>query len=65
MWKMLLLLTIPMIALAGEQKKREDENETGKDDWTGLCLVFIADFLKAVINDKPLPAMPTALYAGQ
>jgi hypothetical protein len=60
-WKMLVKLIVPMIRLAGEGKKAEDANTTGKDDLIGVSLVYAADLLDAVVGDKELPKAPAAL----
>jgi hypothetical protein len=57
-WKFFIKMAIPMIRQAGEDKKAEDENKTGKDDMIGAALVFAADLLEAILKDKPLPKAP-------
>lgn len=58
-------MAIPAITGAGEMKKAEDENTTGKDDAIGVSLVFVADLLNALINGKPIPSVPDALIKAQ
>jgi hypothetical protein len=61
-WKMWLRMVLPMLRMAGESKKAEDENTTGKDDLIGTSLVYAADLLDAILADKPkLPKVPDAL----
>lgn len=64
-WKVLANMAIPALMLAGEAKKAEDTNNTGKDDAIGATLVYIADLLNALINGKPLPKAPDALKAAE
>jgi hypothetical protein len=64
-WKILANMAIPAITGAGEMKKAEDENTTGKDDAIGVALVFCADLLNALINGKPVPKVPDALRTAE
>lgn len=60
-WKVIAKMALPLVRTAGEEKKAEDENNTGKDDAIGVSLVYAADLLEALISDKPLPKAPTIL----
>lgn len=61
-WKMFVRMVLPMLRMAGESKKAEDENTTGKDDMIGTSLVYAADLLDAILADKPkMPKVPDAL----
>lgn len=60
-WKILVAMAIPLLISAGEAKRNEDANETGKDDATGEALIFSGNLLKALVNDKPLPKAPPIL----
>lgn len=60
-WKVLLKMATPLLRAAGEAKKSEDENTTGKDDAIGQSLVYIADLSDAIILNKPLPTAPDVL----
>ena len=61
MWKVILKSVLPLIRMAGEAKKNEDANTTGKDDLIGVSLVYAADLLDAILADKPPPRAPQAL----
>jgi hypothetical protein len=55
-------MCLPLLRQAGESKKAEDENSTGKDDLIGTSLVYAADLLDAILADKPkLPKAPDVL----
>lgn len=61
-WKMFIRMALPMLRMAGESKKAEDDNTTGRDDLIGVSLVYAADLLDAILADKPkLPKAPDAL----
>lgn len=61
-WKIFVRMLLPMLRMAGESKKAEDENQTGKDDLIGVSLIYAADLLEALLADKPkLPKVPDAL----
>ena len=61
-WKMFIRMALPMLRMAGESKKAEDDNSTGRDDLIGVSLVYAADLLDAILADKPkLPKAPEAL----
>lgn len=61
-YKMFLRMLLPMLRMAGEAKKAEDTNTTGKDDLIGTSLVYAADLLDAILTDKPtLPKAPVML----
>ncbi len=60
-WKVLIKMALPLLHSAGEAKKAEDENTTGKDDAIGVSLIYAADLLDALISDKPLPKAPDVL----
>lgn len=60
-WKTILKLVLPMIEAAGEDKKAEDENDTGKDDAIGVSLVYAAQLLRAILTNKDLPKAPKEL----
>jgi len=61
-WKFLLQLALPMIRHAGESKKAEDSNNTGKDDLIGVSLVYVADLVDAILNDaNQMPKAPAQL----
>lgn len=64
-WKVIANMAIPALQLAGEAKKAEDDNDTGKDDAIGVTLVFVGELLNALINGKPLPSIPDALRDNQ
>lgn len=58
---MLLVMALGPLEAAGMAKIREDENDTGKDDATGVTMVWIAQATRALVNDKPLPRLPPAV----
>lgn len=61
-WKVLAGMAIPMIRMAGESKKNEDPGTSGKDDLIGVSLVYAADLLDWIVNNKPTqPPVPEAL----
>lgn len=60
-WKTLVKMALPLLRSAGEEKKAEDENSTGKDDAIGVSLVYAADLLDALVSNKPLPKAPEVL----
>jgi hypothetical protein len=61
-WKFFVRMCLPLLRQAGESKKAEDENTTGKDDMIGTSLVYAADLLDAILADKPkMPKVPEAL----
>lgn len=60
-WKVIAKMALPLVRAAGESKRAEDDNDTGKDDAIGVSLVYAADLLTALISDKPLPKAPTVL----
>lgn len=60
-WKTILRWTMPMLRMAGEDKKNEDSNSTGKDDAQGIAMVFAADLVEAIVLNKPLPKAPDVL----
>lgn len=61
-WKFFVMLIVPMIRAAGEQKKAEDRNESGRDDLIGISLVYCADLLTAVVSGSAvLPDVPGRL----
>lgn len=60
-WKIIIAIALPLLRGAGEAKKAEDENTTGKDDAQGVALVFAADLLEALANNKSLPKAPAEL----
>ena len=60
-WKVLVRMALPLLRSAGEAKKAEDENTTGKDDATGASLVYAADLLDALLGNKELPKAPEVL----
>ncbi len=60
-WKILVAMALPLLRSAGEAKKAEDENDTGKDDAEGSALIFAADLLEALSSGKTLPKAPAAL----
>ena len=60
-WKILVRMAVPFIRSAGEAKKAEDENTTGKDDLIGVSLCYAADLLDALANDKDAPKAPAEL----
>ena len=60
-WKIIANIALPLLRGAGEAKKAEDANNTGKDDAQGVGLVFAADLIEAILNDKKLPTAPAEL----
>lgn len=60
-WRTLVRMLVPLLRMAGEGKKAEDTNTTGRDDAIGVSLVYAADLLDAIVTDKTLPKAPTAL----
>ena len=58
LWKILLLAGLGLLRQAGELKKAEDENTTGKDDAQGVTMVFAADLVEALAKGKALPKIP-------
>lgn len=61
LWKYFAKMAIPMIEAAGEAKKAEDENTTGRDDLIGSGLVYAAQILQAIISGKEIPKAPAVL----
>lgn len=61
-WKLFIRMALPLLRAAGESKKNEDENTTGRDDVIGVSMVYAADLLEALVSDKPvLPKAPDVL----
>lgn len=60
-WKVLVMMAIQPLRTAGELKKAEDSNSTGKDDAQGIAMIFAADLLEAIVYDKALPKAPENL----
>ena len=61
-WKMFIRMALPMLRMAGEAKRAEGENTSGKDDLIGTVLIFAADLIEWAITDgKALPKVPDAL----
>ena len=60
-WKILVKMALPLLRSAGEEKKAEDENTTGKDDAIGVSLIYAADLLEALVSNKELPKAPKEL----
>ncbi len=61
-WKTFARMAVPFIRAAGESKKNEDADNTGRDDMIGSSLVYAADLLDAILADKPtLPKVPKHL----
>lgn len=60
-WKILVRMALPLLRSAGEEKKMEDTNTTGRDDALGTSLVYAADLLDALISNKDLPKAPDVL----
>lgn len=60
-WKTFVLMIVPMLRSAGEAKKAEDSNSTGKDDLIGASLIYAADLLEAVVLNKLIPKAPKEL----
>lgn len=64
-WKILLNMAIPAVMGAGEAKKAEDANDTGKDDAIGETLVYIGKLANALVNGTPIPKAPDALKQAE
>lgn len=63
-WKFFVNMALPFIESAGRDYIGKDSNDVGKDDMIGQSLVYVANLLRAIINDKPeLPKVPEALRA--
>ncbi len=61
-WRMFASMAIPFIRAAGVAKENEDSDTVGRDDQIGIALVFAADLLQAIVDDKPtLPKAPASL----
>lgn len=61
-WKFFVQMALPLLRAAGESKKNEDENTTGKDDLIGVSLVYAADLIEAVLKNKTdMPKAPPSL----
>ena len=60
-WKLLLLMALPMLEAAGQAKKAEDENDTGKDDAIGESMLYAAKLIKALALGQTLPKAPDTL----
>lgn len=60
-WKIIVRSATPLIRAAGEAKKAEDANTTGRDDLIGVSLVYAAELLEALVSDKTPPRAPEAL----
>lgn len=60
-WKTLVRIVVPLIRAAGEAKKVEDENTTGKDDLAGISLVYAADLLESLLTGTNAPKAPKEL----
>jgi len=58
-------MAIPLIRMAGVDQKNKDENTSGKDDLIGTSLVYAADLLDWIVNDKKQPVVPEALKAAK
>jgi hypothetical protein len=61
-WKIFIRMALPMLRIAGENKKAEDENTTGKDDLIGISLIYAADLLDALLSNKEIPKAPKVLW---
>jgi hypothetical protein len=61
MWKFFVMPAIGYLRAAGEAKRAEDPNDTGKDDAIGASLIYAADLLTALLTGKDLPKAPAAL----
>ncbi len=64
-WKILVTLGTAYLRAAGEAKKAEDTNTTGKDDATGVIMVFAADVTDALVLGRKLPKIPAEYKAGE
>lgn len=62
-WKIIVRMAVPLIRAAGEAKKAEDPNTSGKDDLIGMGLVFLADFAEWLIagGEGPAPKAPAVI----
>lgn len=60
-WKFFARMAALYLRSAGEQYIAKDENSTGKDDATGVSLVYAANLIDALVTDKPLPKAPEVL----
>jgi hypothetical protein len=60
-WKILARMAVPFIRSAGEAKKAEDENNTGRDDLIGVSLVYAADLLESLVANRDVPKAPQSL----
>lgn len=60
-WKLFIRMALPLLRAAGEAKKAEDSNTTGKDDLIGVSMVYAADLLDALVSDKTPPKAPSEL----
>jgi len=60
-WKFFAKMASLYLRQAGEAKKAEDSNMTGKDDIIGASMVYAADLIDAIVDDKPLPKAPEVL----
>ena len=50
LWKTLLQMVLPMVKLAGESYRNQDDNDTGKDDLIGYSLEYLADLGTAILT---------------
>lgn len=64
-WKIFAQIATGYLRAAGEAKKAEDTNTTGKDDALGVIIVFAADLVDALILGRALPSIPAEYKAGQ
>lgn len=63
-WKFFAQMAIPWIRMAGQQQRDKDPGNTGKDDLIGVSLIYAADLLDWVVNDKQQPKTPEVLKAA-
>lgn len=60
-WRVIAGMAIPLVRMAGVQKQNEDIGTSGKDDLIGTSLVYAADLLDWIVNNKKQPAVPESL----
>ncbi len=60
-WKFHLMIVYPNPQVVSQLLANRDANTTGSDDRAAQFLHYASVAIQAIINDQPLPTMPTTL----
>lgn len=62
-WKTLLASIVPLLMLAGQLKKSEDDNDTGTDDIIGNTMIYVGQLITWIVGGATgaAPQPPAAL----